>query len=185
VDKYRDGKTHPDLNKLSEKEHSSIKKSAIIIASLCFIGYIIIFFVREIHRDWQTGNPIIWQISTDLLSTFTSLVATASAVVWLSVTIEKETQNTFLMRMCKLIKETITLSKESIERMNAQEKKDAIKRITHNLLGPGNEHLCIFRENSLNKSLYGWRSNFIYEAKLEKYVSSSADDKRKYVLHQS
>ena len=183
--KNEESNQNPNLIHVSDKEHGSLNKSVLLVACLLVIVYLVIFIWRLNHISLIVTAPNYWQVSTDLLSTITSLVATAFAVAWLSVAIERETKNTFLMRMRNLIVESSTLSDETIEQMNIHEKKHAIRKIARNILGSDNEHVYNFLKESLDKSVSGWRNNLIYDTKLEKHSDDCAHMEEKYILNQS
>jgi len=156
------------LKKLSTREHNSLKARVIIITFSLFIIYLVISFI-QLNNSWGIQqNPWIWQASTDVLSTVLALIATAIAVAWLSVAIEKETKETFLDLMRQTVTESLLLSDDSIAVLDEKQKKRAIKLITHNLLGKNNESVALdFIMDNLERTALGWRSDVVYETKLE------------------
>lgn len=149
---------------LFDKEHWILKLNVVIWALIFLFAYGVIFAVRY----YGVINPKVFQITGDLLSTFTALFTTAVAVAWLSITIEKETRKTFIKQMENSIAEALLLNEDIIKDMPSEKKKKAISHIIHDLIGNNSQHIVDFINVNIDKAVLGWRSDFVYRTKLEK-----------------
>lgn len=188
------------ISQLFDAKYGILAKKATIIALIFLVIYVIIFVTRLVNYEWEDCSPYLWQFLTDTLSAVVGVFVTAVTIAWLSIALNKETEEIFLSHMSDTVNkafgdshflesmefkitESLLVIDDSLKGIAEEKRKIAARLIANNLLNNSNPCVIDFLMNSLEKANSGWRSNFEYISHLDPYLDPKHPE-LKYTLKQ-